>query len=326
MSPADVMLLSIAALVGIVLSALFSGMETGLYTMGRVRLSLRRAEGDRAAQRLGALLDNPARMLATVLLGTNIASALVSSSIAYLLEGTGLSEAWIVVVNTVILVPVIMILCEILPKDLFLVHGDRWCYALASPMTWTRRTLTWIGIVPLVEFVGKLATAAAGGDFRRTALSARQRMSDLLKEGTRSGMLSAEQVGLLDRALELRNRCVSDEMIPFSQVRTIQADADEDSRRASIDSPWTRLPVISEQGKVLGAASVIDMALNPQSSVGDLMQDVMRFEAATTVAAALAHMRRSDATMGIVEREGMPLGLVTAKDLVEALTGELVAW
>ena len=203
MTNVEITLLVLAAMMGLSLSALFSGMETGLYTLNRVRLTLRRAEGDASAIRLVTLLERPARMLATVLLGTNIASALGSSSLAALLESTGLSEGWVVVANTLILVPLILVLAEILPKDFFRVHGDRWCYTLSAPMIGTRRLLTWIGLVPLVECVGRAAAGIAGGDLQRTANTARQRMSDLLKEGAGAGVLSVEQAGLLDRALDL---------------------------------------------------------------------------------------------------------------------------
>ncbi len=326
MTNVEITLLVLAAMMGLSLSALFSGMETGLYTLNRVRLTLRRAEGDASAIRLVTLLERPARMLATVLLGTNIASALGSSSLAALLESTGLSEGWVVVANTLILVPLILVLAEILPKDFFRVHGDRWCYTLSAPMIGTRRLLTWIGLVPLVECVGRAAAGIAGGDLQRTANTARQRMSDLLKEGAGAGVLSVEQAGLLDRALDLRKRCVRDEMIPWRNVQTISNDADRATRCAAISSPWTRLPIIGNDQQVLGAVSVIDMSLSPDTKIEGLHSGVERLSPNVSVAQALVRLRRGPNVLGIVETDGRPIGLVTAKDLVEALTGELAAW
>jgi CBS domain containing-hemolysin-like protein len=326
MTAAHITLLLVAAALGLSLTALFSGMETGLYTLNRVRLTLRRAEGDASAIRLTALLERPARMLATVLLGTNIASAICSTSLATLLEHTGLSQGWVVVTNTAILVPLVLVLGEILPKDLFRVHGDRWCYTLSGPMAATRSVLTWIGVVGLVEWVGRTAADIAGGDLQRTPNTARQRMSDLLKEGTDAGVLSAEQAGLLDRALNIRTRRVFDEMIPWANVRTIDADATRDARIAAIDSNWTRLPVVDNDGRVQSAVSVIDMGLSPASPIETLQKDVKRLDAEVSVAQALVLLRQGPSVLGIVERDGLPIGLITAKDLVETLTGELAAW
>lgn len=151
-------------------------------------------------------------------------------------------------------------------------------------------------------------------------------MSDLLKEGTGGGLLSAEQAGLLDRALNLRTRCVRDEMIPWNAVRTIKVDADMATRCAAIESPWTRLPVIDSDGGVLGAVSIIDMGLSPDEAVEALQGGVEQLAADVPVAQALVRLRRGPSVLGIVEDGGRPIGLVTAKDLVEALTGELAAW
>ena len=79
MSNGDMTIFVALAVLGLAGSALFSGMETGLYTLNRVRLALRRKEGDHRALRVGALLDRPARMFAVILLGTNIANALGSA-------------------------------------------------------------------------------------------------------------------------------------------------------------------------------------------------------------------------------------------------------
>ena len=151
-------------------------------------------------------------------------------------------------------------------------------------------------------------------------------MSDLLKEGAGAGVLSVEQAGLLDRALDLRKRCVRDEMIPWRNVRTISIGADRATRCAAIASPWTRLPVMSHDRQVLGAVSVIDMGLSPDTKIEGLHSGVERISPDVSVAQALVRLRRGPNVLGIVETDGRPIGLVTAKDLVEALTGELAAW
>ena len=125
----------------------------------------------------------------------------------------------------------------------------------------------------------------------------------------------------------LRKRCVRDEMIPWRNVQTISNDADRATRCAAISSPWTRLPdhrAMTEQ--VLGAVSVIDMSLSPDTKIEGLHSGVERLSPNVSVAQALVRLRRGPNVLGIVETDGRPIGLVTAKDLVEALTGELAAW
>jgi Mg2+/Co2+ transporter CorB len=70
-----VMVLFVAGgVLGLIFSALFSGIETGLYTINRVRLSVRAGHGDLRGKYLLALIQNPVRMLATLLVANNIAN------------------------------------------------------------------------------------------------------------------------------------------------------------------------------------------------------------------------------------------------------------
>nr|MBC8202132.1 DUF21 domain-containing protein [Planctomycetota bacterium] len=63
---------------GVLLSALYSGLETGLYTINKIRLDVRALSNVASAKRLLEILDRPARMLAVLLVCNNIANYLAS--------------------------------------------------------------------------------------------------------------------------------------------------------------------------------------------------------------------------------------------------------
>ena len=307
------------ALVATGLSAVFSGMETGLYTINRVRLELRSDRGDRRAWILSNLLARPHRMLAVILIGTNASNQLGAWAIASTLHGSGYGPLLSIVIDTVILVPVLLIFAEILPKDLFRRHGDRWCYALASPLRWTALALTAIGLAGLVEWFGRLTASIVGGS-RAGELSARQRMSDLFKEGIDAGVLSHGQTALLDRALELRDHRVDDVRGPWSKVETISEV--QDNCQAAIDSRWSRLPVVRRDGRVAGVVSVLDLAGSAPRNTSDSLVQAMTLNPSDRADAALRSLRSHRAAMAIVnDSEGLPLGIITVKDLVRPLLG-----
>ena len=64
--------------IGLALSAFFSGSETGMYRVSRIRLVLDGLSGGRVARGIIQLLNNPAIFVATTLVGNNIANYLVS--------------------------------------------------------------------------------------------------------------------------------------------------------------------------------------------------------------------------------------------------------
>jgi len=312
-------LLAAAALIGTGLSALFSGMETGLYTMNRVRLELRSGDGFRPARRLLRLIERPQRMLAVVLIGNNAANQLGAWSIAAMLHAAGLSAVPAIIVDTLILVPVLLIFAEVLPKDLFRAHGDRWCYALAGPLRAVDVVLATCGLSILVEWFGRGIAWMIGGDAAGER-SARQRMSDLLKEGVGAGVLSTRQTALLDRALRLRERSVAEVMIPWGQVATLDASADAAARQRAIDSRWTRLPTTDANGRVLGITSVLDLASALPSPLDAVIKPALHVSSGDRADNTLRALRKHDAAVAIVSDDrGRPIGIVTVKDLVRPL-------
>jgi putative hemolysin len=312
-------LLLVAAVAGTGLSAVFSGMEIGLYTLNRVRLELRMGEGDQSARILGRLLSRPSHMLTVVLIGTNAANQLSAWSVSALLHGAGYGPVEAIIIDTIILVPVLLIMAEVLPKDLFRAHGDRWCYTLARPLRVVEGMLLWTGVGPLVEWFGERVASLVGGS-AAGEVTARQRMSDLLKEGVDAGVLSEEQTDLLDRAMNLRERLVRDEMVAWSAVHTLGVGATADDRRAAIESRWSRLPVLDQQGQAIGIVSVLDLDANPDSPTSSLVRPPMFVPETMSADAALRMLRSHQAAIGIVQRaSGQTVGIVTIKDLIRPL-------
>lgn len=315
-------------LVSVILSAMFSGLETGLYTINRVRVAVRAGRGELAAVRIRAMLRNPTRMLTTLLLGNNIVNYTGSLGIAAILNHIGATPLQAVAINAGILVPLLFVFGETLPKDLFRTYTDVWSYRLAGFLTWTGRILTAIGLLPLVQSFGHLVGRMFGSDIGGAA-SARQHISHLIAEGVGAGVISEAQTTLADRALAMRDRRVGDEMVPWRRVLRIPVEASSTQR---VDyfrrHAFTHAPVVDRGGQVLGVLNVVDAVLEPDKPTHQLLKPVAFFQPNMHVQEALQAMRQQRSPMGIVTGRGMqrPIGIVTYKDLVEPLTGELAAW
>jgi CBS domain containing-hemolysin-like protein len=326
MTGTDLAIFGGATLIGIMLSAMFSGLETGLYTINRVRLAVRASRGNRRAVLLRSIVNRPTRMLATLLVANNIANYLSSYGIAALLDGMGVAPGRAIVYNAALLIPLLFVFGEILPKDLFRTHTDHWSYRLAGFLKWTERLLTWSGLVPFVQTVGGAAGRWLGSD-EATTRTARQRVSRLIKEGMGAGVLTEDQTTMADRAMALRDRTVRDELIPWSRVARLDIDASAEETRALVRRHvFTRFPVVDRDGTVVGVLSFIECLLDPETPNAELMTEVVPLTPTTSVREALRTLRDRKAPMAIVLENDRPIGIVTLKDLVEPLTGELVEW
>lgn len=339
----------IVAMIGIGLSALFSGMEIGLYTLNRVRLTVRASHGDIRAQRLRAMLSRPNRMLSTILIGNNAANYAGSFGIAAILDLYGVATISAILINVAIVVSVLFVFGETLPKDLFRTYTDHWSYAMSGFVTWCERVVTWSGLGPIVERAGALTARLVGtpADEAGTIPGvARQRISHLIKEGIAVGLLSESQTTLADRALAMRERSVSSEMVPWPSVVALDVDAPPQQRTALIRRhPFSRFPVVerttgprtgprtdprngAERFRVVGLISMLDVLLEPDKPTRELLRPTIEVKPQTPLHAALSRMREQGCAMSIVTRkhDKRPLGIVTVKNLIEPLTGELSAW
>lgn len=337
LTPAEVLGYAGLALAGFIGSALCAGGEMGAYSVNRVRLSLRaRAAGldpgsDDAALVLSRELEHPAALLASLLIGYNLFSYALSVGLTALMEARGYHESTIVVLTAFLFGPLLFVLVDALPKELFRAQADSLTYTVARPVRWLRLLLTFTLVLPMTQLAARVASRLLGGGDDSGIPTARERMAALLKEGVKHGAISESQVTLLDRAMALRDATVRDEMTPWARCHRISVDADP--RRAveiASQSRASRYPVVDGRGQVVGVVEHLALCLEFGRPVRELMRPAVLLTPSLSVRAALLQMSESDSPLGVVVESGpsgsRPLGVVTAKDLVEPLTGELAAW
>jgi CBS domain containing-hemolysin-like protein len=70
----------------------------------------------------------------------------------------------------------------------------------------------------------------------------------------------------------------------------------------------------------------VDLCLSDGRPVSQLVKPAVRLAAGVPVRDAMKTLVGEGSRMAVVMEGGRPIGLVTMKDLVEPLTGELRAW
>jgi putative hemolysin len=317
------------AIVTIFASALFSGVEVGCYSINRVRLDLRaaRTPPDRQAAILRSELEHPARLIATLLISNNVVNALSAWATSKLLEQSGQSTAVIAIFNTLVLAPLLFVAGEALPKEAFRQDADILTPRLAAPLRFVRVLLTITGVLPFVRLCAKIAEKAlrlpteAGAD-------PRQRIALLIQEGAGQGALSESQATMVDRALAFRTVTVGDEMTAWSKVLVLPAQA-ERSRMLELigTSTHAAYPCVDRLGKVVGVVTHLDLYTQTRKTTPDLLKVPLRVAPTTIAREALAKLRSTGNRLAVVEdASGRPIGVVTARDLIEPLTGALPGW
>lgn len=201
------MIMAIALLgIGLLLSAFFSGSETGLYRVSRTRLVLDGLSGSLAGRGLVWLINHPAIFVATTLVGNNLANYLTSASIVLIVvTSVGASGGTVELVATALMTPVVFVLGELLPKHLFYLAP----YRLLRSTRWFLLAATGL-FAPVSLLLGLLGTAlqALTGQtpFRLSLTMARGDLDQVLRAGHEAGILEAGQRDLTQRLFDIGNR------------------------------------------------------------------------------------------------------------------------
>ena len=316
-------------LVGMGLSFLYSGLETGTYTVNKIRLDLQAEADVPTARRLHGLLADPARPLIVLLIGNNLANYLASAGMVLILASRNVPAAdWVAVA---VLTPLVFVFCELLPKNLFHRHGERLTYLFVGFLDVSRRVFTLCGLVGLIRGVVAVALRLAGrrveGD--EGPLRAR-RFAALLAEGRASGALSHTQSLIAQRVVNIGRVRVRDVMVGLDDAVMVPPTVSTDEvRRLLAAHNHPRLGVYEgDRTRVVGALNAYDVLLDEQGSPPSAhVGPAVMVSADAGVIETLVALQRQRAVIGFVaDRAGPCVGLVTVKDLVEEIVGELQEW
>jgi len=320
-------------LAAVVLSALYSGLETGVYCLNKIRLRVR-SESERGPARiLQALVGDRTRLLIVLLIWNNLANYGATAAAAVLLAGTGLGEGGTELAVTLLVTPVLFVWGEMVPKTLFRRHAETLVYKWTWLLRWSATLMTYCGMVTLVRTISNLllgkvrGEASAGG-----LLSSRQQIRGMLIETAHTGTLTGQQSRIAENVLSLHELCLRDVMVPLHLVDKLDQGVTRDQFLSTArHTTHSRLPVCrtGPPGQITGVVTILDGLLldTEDFSVDKLTSDAPKLPPSLNVQTALTRLQRARQPMGIVaDKSGRCLGIVTIKDLVEEIVGELQAW
>lgn len=208
----------IAFILGLKLSAFFSGSETGFYRASFLRLNLDAKAGDKTARRLLWFASHPSHFVATTLIGNNLANYLTTFAIGYGTAGLVTTDAeWLEIVATLLFSPLIFIFGELVPKNLY----------YRSPLTLLRQNTTaflwfyrafWLVSLPLIGLT-KLLEYFLGAEKRTLDLFlGRTRLVQVLGRGRQEGILTEVQTNLINGLMQTADQPTTSAMTPIDRI------------------------------------------------------------------------------------------------------------
>lgn len=305
--------------------AFFALSEIALVSANPRRLKRRAEEGHRGAAFALRLLKTPERVVATCLLGANLAE--ISNTVLV----TALLLAWLgprgEVVAALALPPLILLLAEITPKSIGRQHPNRLAQRVGFPL-WLA---SWV-LAPLT-----LVFAGASRLFLRlTGARRREGLPFITREDLRLVVatggpevdLERGERRIIHRILRFSQRRAREVMVPLVKVAAIPdtltiAQALEEFRT----SPFSRLPVYQRRiDNLIGVLHGFDLLGEPPSErpIRPLIRPVPYVPEIKKIDGLLTEMQRRGIHLAVVVDEyGGAVGIVTLEDLLEEIVGEI---
>jgi len=310
-------------------SFLCSGMEAGLFTLGRWRIVQQMRAGHARAARLYAYLQNAENFLWTVLIGNTIAffGAMWIVAIA-LLWGVNRHDLafWVSFLGAAF---VFYLFCDLLPKTLFRKFPNRLCLLLSAPFRLLHIALS--PFVSLVEGIASLLLQWTGGRTYKGQVFSNRNELRLLMEDT-SDTLTSEERGMMHRVFDLNNIAVRQLVIPFARFPALSVnDATGDVLAHFRETPQNVLPVWDATGarrKIAGFLELKRLIFREDlQPARPLIQDLTApfyLDEDLRLHEALRRLQRSGRRIAVVlGRDGREIGLITLEAILRFIFGEV---
>ena len=312
----------------ILISAFFSGSETGMMSLNRYRMLHLAKQGSRGARNATELLKHPDRLLGVILIGNNLVN-LLASALTTLLAVRLWGEIG-VAIATLVLTLTILIFAEITPKTLASMRPER----IAFPASYVLKPLLRLlyPVVILVNRISKMLLSLVPGLSRGNPVNEQLDSEELYTLLAETGeLIPTHHRHMLLSILDLEKLSVQDVMTPRKQIVGLDTTNDIESLITCIGrEDYEELPVYREDiDDLLGILKTRALLTNlihhkpsKENLIAQLSPPYFVPENASlyTQLVNFQHERKHSAL--VVNKHGDIEGIITLEDILEEIVGE----
>jgi CBS domain containing-hemolysin-like protein len=334
------------------MNAFFAAAEIALVSVRKSRLRELAAEGHVGAQSALSLLGRPERLLSTMQVGVTLASLgmgwagedtlyrmlvswvepIATPALDPFLHGASLVVAFLILTFAMV------VLGEVVPKNLAMERSDRFAI-LVAPLLLVFYRISEPFVFVLERSAAAVSTLLGRRGGHGTAHSVEELR--LIASSVRAaGQMSPFEEDVMHRALDLANISVREVMVPRNDMVAIPVEASLDHvLRIMVEHQYSRVPVYRNQPEqIIGILHYKDLlpvwerqrmaerlhAPVPPFRLGALLRKHPVVPESKPLNQMIDEFRQGRAHMALVVDEfGTIVGLVTLEDVLEQIFGEI---
>lgn len=323
----SIQLLFLAVL--LMLSAFFSSAETALTTVNKHKMRSLQEDGVGRAGLVLKLIENPGKLLSTILIGNNIvnlsASSLATSLAIRFWGSTGAGIA------TGILTFLILIFGEITPKTYATLKSESLSLFYAPIIYLLTIILT--PVISVVNFISSRILILLRIDpSQSNKVMTEKELRTIVDVSHEEGVIEEEEKEMIHNVFDFGDMLAKDIMIPRIDITFVPLDISyEDLLQTFMEEYFSRLPVYDDsKEKVVGIVYLKDLYFykvqypNESFELRNIMRKPFFTYEMQNISALMATMRSESISFAIVLDEyGATAGLITLEDLIEEIIGEI---
>lgn len=310
----------------LILSAFFSSAETALTTVNKIRMRALAEDGNKRAQLVLDVTENPShKMLSAILIGNNIVNLTASSISATLAYSFG---GYMVSIATAILTVLILVFGEITPKSAATLNSEKLSLRYISSIRLFMTLMTPVIYIINLFSRGILFLLRIDPNAKNSAMT-EDELRTIVDVSHEDGIIESEEKEMIYNVFDLGDAKAKDVMVPrvhvtFTDVNSTYWELIDIFK----EDKYTRLPVYEDTtDNVIGTINMKDLLLfenREQFCVRDILREAYFTYEYKNISELLVEMRDASFNIAIVLDEyGETAGLITLEDILEEIVGEI---
>lgn len=320
----------------ILLNGLFSMAEIALVSARKARLESQAAKGDKKAEKALKLANHPDHFLSTVQIGITLIGiltgvysgdkitgdlvAFVEKFPAFVPYSNGIATTLVVILITYFT----LVFGELIPKRIGLSAPEKIAKFVARPMhlvSWITFPFIWL-LTKSTGVISKIFNIRSDdGPVTEEDIKA------IINEGTEQGTLEETEQEIIERVFHLSDRTITSLMTHRSDIVWFNInDTEEIIKEKLVNEPHSVYPICDgDIDNIKGVVSLKDIYINKHNiQFKELMRPALFVPENNTAFKVMEKFKESQLhSCFIVDEYGSILGMITLKDILEAIIGDM---
>lgn len=323
----------VIALVSLVLSAFFSGMEIAFTSSNKLKLEIDRKQSGVFGRIANIFVSNPGQYITTMLVGNNIVLVLYSLNMTLIIHwlagkwgielGTGTGS---VLLESLISTIIIIFIGEFTPKAIVKLKPNFYMKVFALPVYFfyillypIAKFATWVSFGLLRIFGIKVKDGDGIKSFEKIDLE------NLLEENNETQSEQESEIKIFQNALDFSDILVRDCMVPRVDVEAVDLHSSvEELYERFIESQYSRIFVWEGSiDNIIGYVNIKSLFRNPRA-LGDCLISVRYVPETMPAERLLEEFTKNRTSVAVVIDEfGGTAGIISLEDVLEEIFGEI---